>query len=71
MTKHDYLKIFFKKHDLRDIKKHIKGELNEYSTEEATFYFGNSELIISPADESEDEIVLSLDQIGFYPMLTE
>lgn len=46
-----FLKVFSVDHVVAP----VHGELNEYSDEHATFFYGNGELIISPADESQSE----------------
>ena len=64
-----FLNSFLNVHTIDDIKAEVVGELNEYATDKATYFFGNGELIISPADESQDEITYVVDRIGFNSML--
>lgn len=66
-----YVTKFLKKYSVNNVLESIHGELNEYSCKEFTAYFGNGELLISPANETEDEIVYFADRIGFDYVLVE
>ncbi len=65
----NYLAEFLKIKDLQDVKQKVIGELEELSTKSATYFYGNSELIISPSDDSQDEIVYVIDNYGSGDML--
>lgn len=69
--KNKLLKDFLKKYSIEDVQTPVEGEANEYSTDLATYFFGNGELVISPVDESQDEIVYWCDRIGFDYKLVE
>lgn len=62
---------FLKKKSIKDIEKTVKGELLEYATKNATYFYGNGELIVSPADESQDDIVYVIDTYGDKKYLVE
>lgn len=68
MQKH--LNTFLKTHSLKDVKGNVVGELNEYSTEDFTAFFGNGELILCDA-KTENETVYVVDRIGFNEFLSE
>lgn len=57
-------KAFLKKYTLKDIASKVSGELNEFSCEHGTVFFGNREAILSPADEELEEITLFVDVFG-------
>lgn len=65
-----HLKDFLKTYSLEDIKQTVIGELNEYSTEDFTAFFGNGELILCDA-KTENETVYVVDRIGFNEFLSE
>jgi hypothetical protein len=68
----DLVADFLKKHSLADIKAEVVGEtLNEYGTKFASYFFGNGELIVCPADESQDETVYVIDTYGDRDFLVE
>lgn len=62
---------FLKKKSIKDIEKSVEGELFEYPTKHATYFYGNGELIVSPADESQDETVYVVDTYGSKKVLVE
>lgn len=65
------LKDFLKHHTIDDIQKSVRGELKEYCTDNVTYYFGNGELIVSPADESLEQTVYIIDTYGDKKYLVE
>lgn len=72
MTKKYYdsfLKDFLKHHTIDDIEEQIEGELNEFATKKASYWYGNGELIVAPAD-SDDTFTFVVDRIGFNKFLS-
>ncbi len=49
---------------IEDILKPVEGELFSGATDDCTYLYGNGELIISPDNEMEDEIVYVIDIYG-------
>lgn len=66
----DYRKLFFKHKTMDDILKSIEGELPDLCLDEATFWYGNGELIVSPVD-SDESIVYVVDTYGDKQYLVE
>ena len=62
---------FLKHHDIDDIKTEIIGELNEYSNEHYSAYYGNGELIIYLNNGNDDHTTYIIDRIGFNEYLSE
>lgn len=61
---------FLKAHSIDDVKKNVRGELHEFATDDASYWYGNGELIVSPADESQDESTYSVTNVrGFDELL--
>ncbi len=69
--KNQYLADFLQTHSIEDVQQTIVGELNEHSTELATYLFGNSELIVLPREEHIDEIVFVVDIYGNKPVFSQ
>jgi len=68
----DLVAEFLKTHTIADIKAEVKGDLlNEFGTEHASYWYGNGELIVAPADESLDETVYVIDSYGDRDYLVE
>lgn len=63
----DFLNVF----TLEDIENPVIGELNEFSTDDNSYFFGNGELIVSPIDESQSETVYCIETVGFIKHLVE
>lgn len=59
---------FLKAHTIEDIKKPVKGELHEYATDDASFWYGNGELIVST---DQDETVFVVDNVRGFDELIE
>ena len=59
---------FMQWHSIDDILATVTGELQEYSTDSYTAFYGNGELILESETESRTYVV---DRIGFYPTLSE
>lgn len=57
-------KAFLKRFTAEEINKTIVGELEGFSCEHGTVFYGNGEAILSPNDVSEDEITLFVDRYG-------
>lgn len=65
------VKEFLKYKSIDEIDHIVVGELEEFVTEEASYSYGNGELIIYPVDESLDSIVYVVDSIGDTKYLVE
>ena len=46
---------FLAQHSIDNIKRSVVGELLEFSTHNASYFYGNGELIICPSDPCVDE----------------
>lgn len=55
------LRQFLIQHDVTDVKQCVVGELLEFSTQDATYFYGNGELIICPSDPCVDETTYVVD----------
>lgn len=65
MSQTDLLKqTFLAEHTAEDINQSVICELEEFSCEHGTVFFGNGEAILSPKDVSEDETTLFVDRYG-------
>lgn len=62
---------FLKHHTLDDVDAFVSGELNEYSTDIASYCYGNGELIIWPDDINLDPIIYVIDKYGDKKYLVE
>lgn len=67
----DLLKEFLKDKSIKDIQKRVCGEVFEYVTEHATYFYGNNELLIVPADDSKEESLYVVDTYGDKSFLVE
>lgn len=66
MQKH--IKDFLKVHSIEDVKAKVKGELNEFATDNASFWFGNGELIVST---DQNETVYVVDNVRGFDELVQ
>lgn len=65
------LEEFLKKKTIKDVQKRVSGEVFEYATEHATYFYGNCELVIVPADDSKEESLYVVDTYGDKSFLVE
>ncbi len=73
MTKlvESFLKDFLKRKSISDVQQLVFGELPDVSTDKATYWYGNGEVICSPADEKIPDINFEVVQIGSNYYLSE
>ncbi|MFN3454044.1 MAG: hypothetical protein ACK41T_03725 [Pseudobdellovibrio sp.] len=57
----DYAKDFLKVRSIEDACVEVIGELPDVTTALATYWYGNREVIVSPADETQDGFVMHVD----------
>lgn len=69
MSKH--LENFLTNHTLQDIKTEVIGELFQDGNDECSYFYGNGELIVCPADCDLDETVYVIDTYGDEDILVE
>lgn len=69
----ELLNEFLKFHSLDDIKQEVFGELPEFSTDNASYCYGNGEVIIYPANPCEEDLsfVYVIDTYGGTDYLVE
>lgn len=62
---------FLNHRSIDDAMAQVSGELPELTTKYATYWYGNGEVIVSPVDDSLDEITLFVDVYGDKKYLVE
>lgn len=66
-----YAQDFLKIKNIDDACKTVRGELPEVSTDLATYWYGNKEVVVLPADDSEESFTMFVDTYGTKKYLLE